>query len=1262
MSDPSPAKQSTNPPKVDNHIGRAVNALTRQFRQGLSPWVRRAFDRAQAEMTATLTSRSSTELGARRAMVSEHLTQTVSQRAQRFQERARVWEGINGPLAPARTDRFAENVVQRFPDRSAKYNFETRNTEDAPPLPLAQTIGAQSASAQEAPPFVPPPFFPPPVVEYTSPPQSEIMTQPVPETPAPRRVLRRISRVEEVGMRQSGAEPAVGLPVAQTTPAESPIENTESTEATFEADPSEPSLLNTEPKVAAHLPAQAAAADSAATREPTAEMLQRSVAPHLFDSVLEPPTQSPALSTAQPSAPAATARAIQEAIEALAAPPVRDIEARGAPPPVPRLTGTREEKSPTHASETASPSHVARAARENALTDLRPLTRRASRVDVEPSQPDMPRADEPVGLETPTSPVVAEIVASGPRIEHEGEWLMPESRLQAASHREAESAESAGAARPAVSEEAQPASVVESSHRDVKQAFEEEARDEATLPSSSDEAVTQRAREAELPLREMPRREEVTLPLVGNEAVAQRAREAELPLREMPRREEVTLPSSSDEAVTQRAREAELPLREMPRREEVTLPSSSDEAVTQRARDAELPLREMPRREEVTLPSSSDEAVMQRAREAELPLREMPRREDESHVVAREEVTLPSSNDEAVAQRTREAELPLREKSRREDESHVVARDEAVARRAREAELPLREKPRREDESHVVARDEAVARRAREAELPLREKPRREDESHVVARDEAVAQRAREAELPLREMPRRDEVTPPSVGEERMAQRAREAELSLREMPRRDEVTRAEVTPPSVGDEAVAQRAREAELPLREMPRREEVTLPSSNDEAVAQRTREAELPLREMPRRDEVTPPSVGEERMAQRAREAELPLREMPRRDEVTRAEVTPPSVGEEGMAQRAHEVELPLRERPRAATQTTAEPSEIGEAERAGPRVNVTSNAQHLAESLQAYREALARMPLTQRLLRVQPRHVEQPARMEHALMQRLKQTELMAQGWRFKTKAGETPVEAEAVQRAAEQLGSASDTGRALDGETRATLEPLLQRDLSEVRVHRAPSHAPLAVLNVEAATRGRDIFVEAGQERFDTPESLGLLGHEITHVAQRGLALRKPALPALPAAQDEMAQREAADDEIEAAQVEQETIRQLTVPTMRREPHGERAVMRRAQLPLMRPPVAQRQPTAEAMEDDTPPGMVTYTIPEVARMADETVMREELSSSTSTAQTPATLPTSVAAPAPDLDELARQVYPLLKRMLLVERERTTGWTR
>jgi hypothetical protein len=414
--------------------------------------------------------------------------------------------------------------------------------------------------------------------------------------------------------------------------------------------------------------------------------------------------------------------------------------------------------------------------------------------------------------------------------------------------------------------------------------------------------------------------------------------------------------------------------------------------------------------------------------------------------------------------------------------------------------------------------------------------------------------------------------------------------------------------------------------------------------------------------------PPLVGDEAVTQRAREAALPLRERPRREDespvVARDEATPPSVGDEAVAQRAREAELPLRELPRAATQTTAELSEIGEAERAGPRVNVTSNAQHLAESLQAYREALARMPLTQRLLRVQPRRVEQPARMEHALMQRLKQTELMAQGWRFKTKAGETPVEAEAVQRAAEQLGSASDTGRALDGETRATLESLLQRDLSEVRVHRAPSHAPLAVLNVEAATRGRDIFVEAGQEHFDTPESLGLLGHEITHVAQRGLALRKPALSALPAAQDETAQREAADDEIEAAQVEQETIRQLTAPTMRREPHGERAVMRRAQLPLMRPPVAQRQSTAEAMEDDTPPGMVTYTIPEVARMADETVMREELSSSTSTAQTPATLPTSVEAPAPapDLDELARQVYPLLKRMLLVERERTTGWTR
>jgi hypothetical protein len=146
---------------------------------------------------------------------------------------------------------------------------------------------------------------------------------------------------------------------------------------------------------------------------------------------------------------------------------------------------------------------------------------------------------------------------------------------------------------------------------------------------------------------------------------------------------------------------------------------------------------------------------------------------------------------------------------------------------------------------------------------------------------------------------------------------------------------------------------------------------------------------------------------------------------------------------------------------------------------------------------------------------------------------------------------------------------------------------------------------------------------------------------------------------LPATTNEQVQREAAHDEAEATQVEQDVVRQLTVP-------ASHAMTRQANLPLMRPQiVVQRLPMASAeaaTNDVTPPGMVTYTIPQVERMEDETVMREETLSSATAPSASTSTTVEMQPQPPDLDELARQIYPLLKRMLWVERERTAGWTK
>ena len=78
-----------------------------------------------------------------------------------------------------------------------------------------------------------------------------------------------------------------------------------------------------------------------------------------------------------------------------------------------------------------------------------------------------------------------------------------------------------------------------------------------------------------------------------------------------------------------------------------------------------------------------------------------------------------------------------------------------------------------------------------------------------------------------------------------------------------------------------------------------------------------------------------------------------------------------------------------------------------------------------------------------------------------------------------------------------------TGKPLGDEARYALEHFFNRDLSSVRVHDDVSADRLArAVGALAVTAGTDIYLRAGAYRPDRPAVLGLLAHEVTHIAQR----------------------------------------------------------------------------------------------------------------------------------------------------------------
>ena len=80
------------------------------------------------------------------------------------------------------------------------------------------------------------------------------------------------------------------------------------------------------------------------------------------------------------------------------------------------------------------------------------------------------------------------------------------------------------------------------------------------------------------------------------------------------------------------------------------------------------------------------------------------------------------------------------------------------------------------------------------------------------------------------------------------------------------------------------------------------------------------------------------------------------------------------------------------------------------------------------------------------------------------------------------------------------------GVSLDLSTKYRLERMLGRDIGEVRLHSGPVATALArETEAEAVTSGRNVYMPSGKLDSLSPEGLGLLAHEVTHVVQAGPA-------------------------------------------------------------------------------------------------------------------------------------------------------------
>ena len=88
----------------------------------------------------------------------------------------------------------------------------------------------------------------------------------------------------------------------------------------------------------------------------------------------------------------------------------------------------------------------------------------------------------------------------------------------------------------------------------------------------------------------------------------------------------------------------------------------------------------------------------------------------------------------------------------------------------------------------------------------------------------------------------------------------------------------------------------------------------------------------------------------------------------------------------------------------------------------------------------------------------------------------------------------------------RINAARGSGQNLPDSVRASLEPHLGHDFSQVRLHTDAEASELSgQLQAKAFTTGQDIFFRSGDYQPESDEGRKLLGHEMTHVVQQRAA-------------------------------------------------------------------------------------------------------------------------------------------------------------
>ncbi|MBM3133490.1 MAG: DUF4157 domain-containing protein [Chloroflexi bacterium] len=151
---------------------------------------------------------------------------------------------------------------------------------------------------------------------------------------------------------------------------------------------------------------------------------------------------------------------------------------------------------------------------------------------------------------------------------------------------------------------------------------------------------------------------------------------------------------------------------------------------------------------------------------------------------------------------------------------------------------------------------------------------------------------------------------------------------------------------------------------------------------------------------------------------------------------------------------------------------------------------------------------------RIQRQESPEEEEPVQAKRIQRQEMPEEEELAQTKRIQRQ--EVPQEEELAMKAGSRsvpevtdsiemrINSKRGGGEPLPDSLRASFEPSLGRDLSDVRVHADGEAGALSErLGARAFTTGTDIFFRGGDYQPHSDEGRKLLGHEITHVVQQG---------------------------------------------------------------------------------------------------------------------------------------------------------------